>query len=127
MISTRKSHSGLRSNADVPERNRWLPTSAIVDVLGLQPGMSVAQLGAGGGDLITQVAEAIGPAGHAFAVETAPERVAPLRENTQEHRNIHVVESPHHATPIAAGSCDRVILANRWAELPDPIAALRTD
>jgi ubiquinone/menaquinone biosynthesis C-methylase UbiE len=93
--------------------------------MGLRPGMSVAELGADEGDLILQVAEAIGPAGHAFAIESSPEMLARLREQTQTCRNIHIIEARHHATPIPTGACDRVILANCWAELPDPIAALR--
>jgi len=109
----------------VPGRHRWLAPSEIVAALGLQPGMSVAELGAAQGDLMLPIAEAIGPAGHAFAVETAPEMLARLRDRAENRHNIHVVEAPHHATRIASGCCDRVLLANCWAELHDPMAALR--
>jgi ubiquinone/menaquinone biosynthesis C-methylase UbiE len=125
MSSTRESQARAGADLDAPERFRWLPQPEIVDVLKLQPGMSVAEMGAGVGSLTVPVLEAVGPAGHAFAVETAPEMLARLRERAQNYRNIHVVEAPHHATPIATGSCDRVLMANLWAELPDPMAVLR--
>src|SRR5262249_13540896 len=54
-----------------------------------------------------------------------PEKVARLRERTRHCSNVHVIEAPHHATPIPPGSCDRVLIANLWAELSNPIAALR--
>jgi SAM-dependent methyltransferase len=51
--------------------------------------------------------------------------LARLRDKVQNYRNIHVVEAPHHATRIATGCCDRVLLANCWTELYNPVAALR--
>jgi ubiquinone/menaquinone biosynthesis C-methylase UbiE len=54
----------------------------------------------------------------------APEPLARLRERSQGSRNVNVVEAPYHATPVAADSCNRVIMANLWTELPDPIATL---
>jgi ubiquinone/menaquinone biosynthesis C-methylase UbiE len=86
--------------------------------------MSIAELGAGRGDFILRVSEAIGSAGHAFAVESAPEMLSVLREKTQASRNIHVIEAPSHAVPVATGSCDRVHMVNLWTELRDPAAAL---
>jgi ubiquinone/menaquinone biosynthesis C-methylase UbiE len=115
MIPTKESHK---------ERYRWLPNSDVVEVLKLQPGMNIAEIGAGAGDLILPISEALGSADHAFAIEMAPEPLARLRERSQDSRNVHVVEAPYHATPIAADSCDRVLMANLWTELPDPIAAL---
>jgi ubiquinone/menaquinone biosynthesis C-methylase UbiE len=125
MISTKGPEATSCSNPDAPARHRWLPIPEVVDAMTLQPGMSIAESGAGRGDLILPAAEAIGDAGHAFAIEREPEMLAHLRERSRNSRNIHVVEAPYHATPMATGSCDRVLLANLWTELPDPIAALR--
>jgi SAM-dependent methyltransferase len=60
-----------------------------------------------------------------FAIETAPPMLAGLRENCQDRQNIHPVEAPNHDTRLAAGCCDRVLVANLWAELTDPVATLR--
>ena len=125
MTSSKRSKLSSRREADVPARYRSLPTSEIAGVLGLQPGMCVAELSAGRGDLIVPVSEAVGSAGRAFAVESAPEMLASLRERARGSGNIHVVEAPSHATPIATGCCDRVYMVNLWSELPDPAAALR--
>jgi ubiquinone/menaquinone biosynthesis C-methylase UbiE len=87
--------------------------------------MTIVELGAGQGDLMLPISEVIGSEGHAFAVETAHELSACLREKAEARHNIHVVEAPCQATPIATGSCDRVVMVNIWTELSDPIAALR--
>ena len=125
MISPREPEVPSWSNPDAPARHRWLPKSEVVDALKLQPRMSIAEIGAGRGDLILPAAEAIGSAGNGFAVETEPEMLASLRERSQNSRNIHVVEAPYHPMPFAAGSCDRVFMANLWVELAAPIPTLR--
>ena len=125
MISTIESRARSERESDTPGRYRFLPKSEIVDVLRLQPGMTIAELSAGRGDLVLSISEAIGSEGHAFAVETAPELLSCLREKAEACHNIHVVEAPCHATQIATGSCDRVVMVNIWTELSDPIAAMR--
>jgi len=126
MISAKEeSHAVTAEYPDAAKRYRWLPKSDVVEILRLQQGMVVAEIGAGAGDLILPISEAVGPAGHTFAIEMAPEPLVRLRETTQDSRNVHVVEAPYHATPVAADSCDRVLMANLWTELPDPIATLR--
>jgi len=86
--------------------------------------MHIAEIGAGAGDLILPISAAVGPAGHIFAVEIAPEPLVRLRERTQGCRCVDVVEAPYHATAVAADSCDRVLMTNLWTELPDPIGTL---
>jgi 16S rRNA A1518/A1519 N6-dimethyltransferase RsmA/KsgA/DIM1 with predicted DNA glycosylase/AP lyase activity len=80
------------------KRYRWLPKSQVVEILRLQPGMNIAEIGAGAGDLILPISEAVGPAGHTFAIEIAPEPLVRLRERAQGSRNVHVIEAPYHAT-----------------------------
>jgi ubiquinone/menaquinone biosynthesis C-methylase UbiE len=95
-----------------------------VELLGLQPGMTVAELGAGDGRLTRSISEAVGPAGHVFAIENAPVMLVRLNETCRSQRNIHLVESPFHETPLAGDSCDRVLMAHVWAKLPDPMGTL---
>jgi len=125
MVSTRESQALAGGGLDARERCRWLPQSEIVEALKLRPGMNVAEMGAGAGTFIIPILEVVGSGGQAFAVETAPEMLECLRERAQGYHNFHVVQAPHHATLIATGSCDRVLIANLWAELSDPIAVLR--
>jgi hypothetical protein len=88
-------HMSARStHSDVPERWQWLPKSELVEVLSLRPGMSIAIVGSGAGDIL------------------GPERqVVPLESL--------------HAPALPPRSCDRILLANQWAALANPLAALR--
>ena len=91
-----------KSHPDVLERWRWLPTAELVEVLNLRRGMSVAAIGPGAGGLTAELSGTVGSAGKAFAIE-----------------------SPEQTGPIPSDSCDRVLIANLWAALPDPLAVLR--
>jgi ubiquinone/menaquinone biosynthesis C-methylase UbiE len=107
------------------ERHICLPKAEIAALLNLQPGMNIAEIGAGAGDLILPLAEIVAPTGHAFAIETASHNLLRLREQSRNHQNVHVIESPYHDTHLASHSNDRVLMANIWSELPDPAETLR--
>jgi len=96
----------------------------IAEIVRVRAGMSVAEMGAGRGRLTRLITEAAGASGHIFAIEPDEDDAAHIQIETGYRNNIHVVESPPHATPIASDSCDRVIMANIWTELQDPVAAL---
>jgi SAM-dependent methyltransferase len=94
-MSARSTHS------DVPEHWRWLPKPELLEVLNLRPGLSVAAVGRGAADLVREASATLGPEGQVFPLESLD------------------------ADTIPPASCDRVLLANQWARLPDPLAALR--
>lgn len=109
-----------------PERQTWLPPQEILACLGLQPGLAVADIGAGTGYFALPIAEAIGPAGCVFAVDVAPEMLARLHEKLTAAglTNVECVEAEASATTLPAASCDCVLLANVWHEFDDHAAVL---
>jgi len=117
MTPAKISHAG--------ERHRYLPTAEITALLKLQPGMNIAEVGAGEGDLILSLAGIVAPAGHAFAIESTSHDLSVLRERSRDHRNVHVIDSAYYDTPLASHSTDRVLMANLWNELLNPLEALR--
>jgi ubiquinone/menaquinone biosynthesis C-methylase UbiE len=52
-----------------PDRQKWLPSAAVLERLALQPGMRVADVGAGTGYFALPIAHAVNPAGQVFAVD----------------------------------------------------------
>jgi len=125
MSSSSPSRPGMGQVHPHADRNPTLEPDDVVEILTLQPGMAVAEFGAAHGRFTLPVSEAVGDAGHVFALESSPHHLAVLRDRLRGRRNIHLVEAQPHATPLAAGSCDRALMPGLWAELPDPIAALR--
>jgi ubiquinone/menaquinone biosynthesis C-methylase UbiE len=111
-----------------PDRVRWLPPHEVLAHLRLQPGMCVADLGAGTGYFAIPIAIEIAPEGRLFAVDLQPEMLARLAEKLSppdSPANVHLVEGSAHNTTLPAQSCDRILMANLWHELDDHPAALR--
>lgn len=52
--------------------------------LALQPGMTVAEIGAGGGWFVFRAAQAVGPTGKVYATDIDPETVASLRRQLRQ-------------------------------------------
>ena len=66
--------TGFGFNADSPEMSR------LRQVLGLEAGRVVADVGAGKGELTVALAAAVGSAGHVYSSEIDPSRLRALRE-----------------------------------------------
>lgn len=63
---------------DDPDRQRWLPSAAVLERLALRPGMRVADVGAGTGYFALPMARAVVPGGEVFAVDVQPEMLQQL-------------------------------------------------
>jgi protein-L-isoaspartate(D-aspartate) O-methyltransferase len=93
------------------------------DVLDLQEGMKVLDVGTGSGYHAAVMANMVGPEGHVYSVERIPELVAVARHNLKEAEiaNVTVVEGdgtlgiPEHAP------YDRINVAATAPEVPQPL------
>ncbi len=120
----RRFHPSQIHKLEDPERTNWLPAQEIVDSLGLQPGWTVADIGAGSGYFTVPIAKMIGAAGRVFAVDVSPEMLDYLRAklSAASVANVECIESDAVSTGLASGCCDCVFLANVWHEFDDPKA-----
>jgi len=94
---------------DDPSRDAWQKPAEVVAALGLHPGMTVADLGAGTGYFSRHLSAAVGPEGTVLAADTEPNMVAHLRERAGSERTANVVpvlasadnpRLPAHATDL---------------------------
>jgi len=69
-----------------PERDRWQKPERVVALLGLKPGMKVAEIGAGTGYFVVRLARAVGPSGRAYAVDIEPGMVRHLARRAREEK-----------------------------------------
>lgn len=76
---------------DDPARDAWQKPAAVVAALGLRPGMSVADLGAGTGYFTGYLSAAVGKQGTVLAVETEPNLVVHLRDRAEKERGENVI------------------------------------
>lgn len=76
---------------DDPARDEWQKPAEVVAALGLKPGMTVADVGAGTGYFSRWLARAVGAGGAVFAVEIEPNLVVHLRDRAEKEGTANVV------------------------------------
>ena len=107
---------GFGFRADGPEMSR------LREVMRLKPGMAVADVGAGEGELTLALAREVGPGGRVFSSDIDPERVAALRAAVAaaKLRHVAVVEAEPRETGLPAACCDAIVLRRVYHHLTNP-------
>ncbi len=93
-------------------------------LLEIQPGDTVADIGAGSGWLSIQVAEMVGDSGHVFATELSPQRRDDIREAVAAAGldNVTVVEAGERETNLAPACCDAIFMRRVYHHVGDTAA-----
>lgn len=92
------------------------------EALALKPGMVVADVGAGKGQLTRALAGTVGPGGRVFATEIDPDRLEGLRAMLAEAKlaNVTIVEAKPRDSGLPAGCCDAIVLRRVYHHVTDP-------
>ena len=96
----------------------------LADVLDIQPGDTVADVGAGDGWLSIEVATLVGESGQVFATELSADRRDAIRTAVAAAGldNVTVVEAGEHETNLPPSCCDAIFLRRVYHHLTDPAA-----
>ncbi len=99
----------------------------LLEALGLQPGMTVADVGCGNGFYTLQMAELVGPQGRVYGVDIQPEMLAMLKDRAAAAKIGNVIptlSSP--ADPkLPKDSLDLILLVDVYHEFAYPEEMLR--
>lgn len=108
------------------EREQEERTSLLVDELRLQPGMVVADVGAGSGYLSRRMATRVAPGGRVIAVDIQPEMLALLKKLAEDPRyaNIEPLAGAVDNTRLPPESVDLAIMVDVYHELEYPYEVL---
>jgi ubiquinone/menaquinone biosynthesis C-methylase UbiE len=102
-----------------PGRLRWQRPARLVRALGLRPGQTVAEIGAGSGYLVRRLARVVGPQGRIYAVDVEPRMLPILIERL--HRggisNVTPVLGRDDDPLVPGRSCDLVLVVNTYHHL----------
>jgi ubiquinone/menaquinone biosynthesis C-methylase UbiE len=134
-VSPGVNKSFLSSDLDV---TRWVATfegesreifaqrQAITEAVRLQPGMTVADIGAGTGLFMELFAQKIGPEGKLYAIDIAPKFVEHLRQRAATQRLTHVtaVLGQEDAVPLPADSLDAAFVCDTYHHFEYPNSVL---
>lgn len=100
---------GFRADREMPRLRQ---------VLALEPGKVVADVGAGKGELTVALAREVGVTGRVFATEIDAARLKQLRVAKLD--NVTVVEAGADKTGLPPGCCDAIVLRRVYHHLTDP-------
>lgn len=98
----------------------------VVRALDLQPGMAVADIGAGSGFYTELFAAKVGPSGRVYAVEISPQWIKYLRQKFERQglTQAIVVEGGEHSTRLAPGSIDLAFASDAYHHFEYPADTL---
>ena len=102
---------------DAPERERYLPTEALVALLALRGDELVVDYGAGTGRLVHAVAQRVAAGGELVAVEESEEMFERLAAQIAEVDNARAVVISGNRVPLADGSAQRILAVNLLHEV----------
>lgn len=125
-MTEKRFHASQAHRLDAPERFMWLPPAEVITALAIQPGDTIADIGAGTGYFALPMADAAGPLGKVYAVDAQTEMLAHLQEKIEHSgaSNIELVHAEADATGLPEASCNLLLLANVWHEFDDHAAVL---
>jgi SAM-dependent methyltransferase len=110
-----------------PNRANEERPDLLVEELHLQPGMTVADIGAGSGYLSRRMAPIVRP-GRVFAVDVQPQMVALLTELSQksEFKNLVPIQGDNDDVKLPPASIDLAVLVDVYHELAYPYEVMRS-
>jgi ubiquinone/menaquinone biosynthesis C-methylase UbiE len=107
-------------------RDRLGEAEQVMELAGIEPGMWVADVGAGEGYYTVRLAPAVGPRGRVLAEDIVPEIRARLLERVQRERldNVAVRLGRPDDPMLPPRSFDRILLVHMYHEVQSPYAFL---
>lgn len=101
---------------DDPARDTWQKPDHVVNLLGLRPGTTVADVGAGTGYFLARLSQKVGPTGQVLALDVEPDMVRYMTERAKKeglaNTTIRKVAPDDPALP--PGGLDKVLIVNTW-------------
>jgi SAM-dependent methyltransferase len=98
----------------------------LVQLLGIEPGMTVADIGAGSGYYVVRLAPIVGPNGRIIAEDVVPEYLRSLRNRVRDLglHNVTISLGEPHDPRLPAHSLDTAILVHMYHEIAQPYGLL---
>jgi ubiquinone/menaquinone biosynthesis C-methylase UbiE len=105
-----------------PERESEENVEGALDAIGLKPGMTVAEVGAGTGYVALRMAKRVGPGGKVYANDLQPEMLGLLRDNAAKGgiTNVRTVQGSETDPKLPDGQIDLIILVDVYHEFSQP-------
>jgi ubiquinone/menaquinone biosynthesis C-methylase UbiE len=106
-----------------PERAAWQKPDEVVAALGVKPGMTMADIGAGTGYFARRFAQAIGPTGSVFAVDLEPNMLVYMRHRAEQdgQANLIPVLASQDDPRLPDGATELIFVCDTWHHISDRV------
>src|SRR5580692_10748990 len=124
---TSEPYTGDLSIFDSPGRDERLQVNRVMDLLGITPGKSVADIGAGSGWFTVRAARRVGEHGVVYAVDINPESIRYVENRAQKEKlhNVKTILGKADDPLLPARAVDAVLLLKTYHEVAEPVDLLR--
>jgi len=124
---TSEPYTGDLSIFDSPGREERLQINRVMDVLGIQSGKAVADIGAGSGWFSMHAAKRVGGDGVVYAVDINPEAIPYITQRAEKEKvgNVKAILSKPDDPLLPERSVDAVLLLKTYHEVAHPVVLLR--
>lgn len=110
------------SKLDSPERKKILPTNKALNLIGVQQGMKIADVGCGTGYFTLPMAEIVGEEGRLFAIDISEEMLQETKKRAEEagYNHIELVRSAENSFNLKDKTVDMVFTSTVLHEVSHP-------
>jgi len=124
---TSEPYTGDLSIFDSPGREDALQIQRVMDILKIQKGKTVADIGAGSGWFTVRAARRVGTDGSVYAVDINPEAIAHIdgRAKKENLSNVKTILSKPDDPMLPTNSVDAVLLLKTYHEVARPVELFR--
>lgn len=123
---TSEPYTGDLSIFETPGRDQRLQINRVMDILGINPGKAVADIGAGSGWFTVRASKRVAGNGLVYAVDINPQATRYIAERAKkEHlQNIKAIQSQTDDPLLPANSVDSVLMLKTYHEIARPVTLL---
>jgi len=120
-------YTGDLSIFEASGRDKRLQIDRVMDMLGIEPGKNVADVGAGSGWFTVRAARRVTASGTVYAVDINSEAIQYIdqRAKKEQLQNVKTILSKPDDPQLPADSIDAVLLLKTYHEVAHPVALLR--
>ena len=106
---------------DASERKAWQKPEEVVELMAIEPGMTVVDLGAGTGYFLSHLSYAAGEGGRVLALDPEPDMIHFMQDRAQREglANVDPKRIPFDDPELDPASVDRVLIVNTWHHIQE--------
>ena len=125
--ATSTPYTGDLSIFETAGRDERLHINKVMDILAIQPGKDVADIGAGSGWFTVRAAKRVTTSGKVYAVDINPEAIEYIENRTQKDQlhNVKTILGKADNPELPPVSIDSVLLLKTYHEVADPVELLQ--